>query len=173
MAAASMNWQGVAGGAVYPAHRDGAVLQGLTQHFQGVAGKIPAVRPKTAHRCGPGSPHRGAGSTRRPPWRRCPRCGAGYRRAALSKPAARRQQPGHRVDSAGLQRFLIGQRRQDARQALGQHALPVPGGPTSSELCPPAAAISSARRASAWPRIRPYRGQARYPLRQSRRGRPG
>ena len=30
--------------------------------------------------------------------------------------------------------------------------LPAPGGPTSSRLCPPAAAISSARRASVWPR---------------------
>ncbi len=29
--------------------------------------------------------------------------------------------------------------------------LPVPGGPTSSALCPPAAAISSARLAAAWP----------------------
>ena len=30
--------------------------------------------------------------------------------------------------------------------------LPVPGGPASSRLCPPAAAISSARRARSWPR---------------------
>ena len=30
---------------------------------------------------------------------------------------------------------------------------PLPGGPTNSRLCPPAAAISSARRAVSWPRI--------------------
>ena len=47
--------------------------------------------------------------------------------------------------------------------------LPAPGGPTISRLWPPAAAISSARRASAWPRTSARSGAR--PARGARRGR--
>ena len=148
----------------------------LAQHLQGVAVKIRAARPETARRCVPGSPHRGAGSTPPPAMAGgAYRCGAALRKGrCFTSPLPRRQQPGHRVDGAGLQRLLIGQRRQNARQALGQHGFyPCPAGRS---------AISCARRRRRSPARgglrpgrahRPYRGQARYPLRQSRRGRPG
>ena len=113
---------GVAGGTVYPAHRDGAVLQGLTQHFQGVAGKFRQFVQK--QHTVVGQAHL-TGARGRPAARHGGGAYAVVRATEgplFQKPAARRQQPGHRVDGAGLQRFLIGQRRQDARQALGQHA---------------------------------------------------
>ena len=47
----------------------------------------------------------------------------------LDKPRAAAQQPGHGVDGAGLERLLIGQRRQNAGQAAGHHGLPASGRP--------------------------------------------
>ena len=155
---------GVAGGAVYPAHRDGAVLQGLTQHFQGVAGKFRQFVQKQHTVVGQAHLTGARGSTRRPPWRRCLRCGAGYGRAALSK--ARCPQAAARPPSRWRWSPALPHRSAAAGCPAGAWPacfLPVPGGPTSSKLCPPAAAISSARRASAWPRTSAISGPSQVP----------
>ncbi len=60
--------------------------------------------------------------------------------------------PGDRHHCAGFQRLRLGHRRQDARQAFGQHGLAGAGRPISSKWWPPTAAISNARRACNWPR---------------------
>jgi len=57
-----------------------------------------------------------------------------------------------RGDRGGLQGFDIIHRWQDAGRRLANRLLPVPGGPENNRLCPPAAAISSARRARDCPR---------------------
>src|SRR5260221_9369750 len=63
-----------------------------------------------------------------------------------------REHSGDGVDSRYLERLLARQRRQDAWKPPRSIVFPVPGGPTSSKLWPPAAASSSARRPRSWPR---------------------
>ena len=79
---------------------------------------------------------------------------------------AGRQQAGDRMHGGHLERLV--ERRAAAGCPATRRAiivLPAPGGPTSSRLCPPAAAISSARRASSCPRTSARSG--------GRRGRQG
>ena len=61
------------------------------------------------------------------------------------------EQAGDRVDGRDLERLVEDERRQDPATRRAIIVLPEPGGPTISVLWPPAAAISSARRASACP----------------------
>jgi hypothetical protein len=53
--------------------------------------------------------------------------------------------------AARFHRLGVRDRRQDAGSRDASMVLPVPGGPMNSRLWPPLAAISSARRACAWP----------------------
>ena len=64
----------------------------------------------------------------------------------------RTEHPGDRVDPRHLERLAVesGGRIPGSRRA--SIVFPVPGGPASRRLCPPAAAISRARRARSWPR---------------------
>ena len=59
---------------------------------------------------------------------------------------ARRQQTCDRVDACHLEGFLARKRKNPGRRRASM-VFPVPGGPASSRLCAPAAAISRARRA--------------------------
>ena len=54
---------------------------------------------------------------------------------------------------------------------LASMDLPAPGGPTISMLCPPAAAISSARRALSWPFTSFMSGMSAPPCRMAGTGR--
>ena len=54
----------------------------------------------------------------------------------LDKPRAAAQQPGHGVDGAGLERLLIGQRRQNARQPLGKHGFSSSGTSNDDQIMP-------------------------------------
>ena len=73
-------------------------------------------------------------------------------RPRADEACARRQQPGDGVDRRDLERLVEGERRQIPAARFAIIVLPEPGGPVISTLCPPAAAISSARRARACPR---------------------
>ena len=76
--------------------------------------------------------------------------GAAERRPA-DEPVDRPLAGGRRHDRR-RQRGRVVERREEARHVRASMVLPDPGGPISSRPWPPARAISSARRASAWPR---------------------
>ena len=106
---------------MHAADYDLAILQRLAQHLQCVAGKLRQLIEKEhavvgqAHLAGAGNgpaAHDGGGADA------VMRAAEG---ALFYQPRAAAQKPGHRVDGAGFQRFLVGQRRQNPRQALGQH----------------------------------------------------
>ena len=119
------------------------------------AGRTPAARPETARPGGPGSPRPDA--ARGPPptrpaaetvwWgarngRRVTRPSGGSSPATLQIRLTSIASPSVRGGR------IVGSRR-------ARSVLPVPGGPISSTWWPPAAAISSARFACAWPRTSP------------------
>ncbi len=79
---------------------------------------------------------------------------AGTRRAA--SPPAAGPRPSGCASPRAPPRASSGGRSPGSRRA--SIVLPVPGGPASSRLCRPAAAISSARRARSWPRTSPRSG---------------
>ena len=56
------------------------------------------------------------------------------------------------MDPCDLERAIVVERRQDPGSLLASMVFPIPGGPASRRLWPPAAAISSTRRARSWPR---------------------
>ena len=99
---------------------------------------------------------------RRRPARRPTPCGAARETAAAaSRRAGSRAATSERI-AADLERLVL---VESAAGVPGSRCasmlLPVPGGPISSRLCSPAAAISSARRAPAWPRTSARSGTAR------------
>jgi hypothetical protein len=104
---------------------------------------IRAVRRGTARRRAPARSRPAAAVSRRPP---APRAGAVVRRAIPGAAPARGVEAPGQAGSAALasaSSSLIGGSRPGRRCASID--LPVPAGPTSSRLWPPAAAISSAR----------------------------
>ena len=127
---------GVARAAVYPADRNNAILQRLAQHFEGITGKLRQFVQK--QHAVMGQAHL-AGARGRPTARDGRGADAVVRaaeRPLFQKAPARRQQPGHGVDGAGLERFLVGQRRQNAGQALGQHAFARARRPHKQQIMP-------------------------------------
>ena len=74
------------------------------------------------------------------------------KRTIGQQPGPARQQARDGMDRGRLERFVERERRQDPGSRRAIIVFPAPGGPTSSRLCPPAEAISSARRASSCPR---------------------
>ena len=127
---------GVGGCPVYAAHGNGAVLQRLAQHLQRIAGKFRQFIQKQhavvgkAHLAGAGertAAHDGGGADT---------VVRAAERPRPDQPLAAAQQPGNRVDGAGLQRFFVGQRRQDTGQPLGQHALAGARRPHQQQIVP-------------------------------------
>ena len=113
-------------------------LRQLVEEQHAAVRERDLARPRHARRRRPGP-------TREIVW-----CGARNGRSAPSRPSP---MPADAVDLRDLERLL------EARAAAGcpgrrraSIVLPAPGGPTMSRLWPPAAAISSARFASCWPR---------------------
>ena len=114
-------------------------------------------------------------ASRRRPGRTARSCGAARERALARRAAvaeARRRCGSRVISIASLERRAAAGSRAGGGRASSCRR---PGGPTISRLCPPAAAISSARLASAWPRTSARSGAVgrRPRLRRTRRtGRP-
>ena len=76
----------------------------------------------------------------------------GARNGGAGPPRRRRQRADGRVDARHLERLVVVEVGQHPGSRRASIVLPAPGGPTSSRAWPPAAASSSARRASGCPR---------------------
>ena len=132
-------------------HRRPPALHRLAQRLPAPGGEIPATRPGTARRDAPGSPRPAAPVGRRRSAPPGSRCGAARGTAAASPAGPPSSMP------ATLWIMLTSSASAGVRSGSspGSRAasidLPAPGGPTSSRLWPPAAAISSARRAVSMP----------------------
>ena len=88
-----------------------------------------------------------------------PWCGARNGGSATSGLPGR-EQARDRVDSRHLERLAAVSAGRIPGSRRASIVFPVPGGPISSRLCAPAAAISSARRARSWPRTSARSGAA-------------
>ena len=127
---------GISGTSCGSADRDAAVLEGLAQHFEALAGELGQFIEEEDAAVGQTAL---AGAELRPAARQRSRTGrvvgAAERPCRYEAPACGHL-PGDGINFRRLHGFFPGQGRQDAGQAAGQ---------------PPAAAMTIARRASGWP----------------------
>ena len=121
---------------MYAADGDFAVLQRLAQHLERIAGELGQLVQKQ-HAVVRQTDLAGAGD--RPAAHNGCRADAVVRAAEgplPDKPRAAAQQPGHGIDGACLERLLVGQRRQNARQPLGKHGFSCSGTPDHDQIMP-------------------------------------
>ena len=131
---------------------DAPVLERLAQRLEHVAVELRQLVEEQDAVIGQGDLARRQAAARRRPSPRTTACGAAPGTAAARRSARIGPSPAADATIVDRQRLRVVERRQQPGDRPREQRLADPGGPTSSSPWPPARAISSARRASSWPR---------------------
>ena len=153
--AAPTSWKRAGKAALPGGARDdhGAVLERLTQRFEDAPGELGQLVEKEDAQVREArlARMRDAAAADQP--RPGDRVVGRAERPLAHETGPRGRQAGHAPHRGDLDGLLECERRQDGARGGGRaSSCPTPGGPSMRRLWPPAAAISSARLAHAWPR---------------------